>query len=320
MNKPRVYLTRKIPGEVLSYLAEHCSCEMWPEEDIPVPRPVLLEKVRLVRGLYTMLTDRIDGEVFQAAPELRVVANMAVGYDNIDLAAARGVMVTNTPDVLTESTADLTFALILMTARRVLEAHNALLTGGWRTWSPMFMAGVDVHHRCLGIVGLGRIGRAVARRARGFDMEVLYFSRTRHPEWEQELGATYCSLPELLARADFVTLHTNLTAQTRHLIGEGELALMKQEAILINTSRGGVVDQEALYRALVSGRLRGAGLDVFEREPVSPDHPLLQLSNVVALPHIGSATVATRTAMAQLAAENLVAALEGRRPPNVVGG
>ncbi|HUW65718.1 MAG TPA: D-glycerate dehydrogenase [Spirochaetia bacterium] len=318
----KVYITRKIPGDVLAYLAAHCSYELWPEEDMPVPRAVLLEKVRPVRGLYTLLTDRIDEEVFHAAPDLKVVANMAVGYDNIDLAQARarGILVTNTPDVLTDATADLTMALMLMTARRVLEANHVLLAGGWRTWSPMFMAGLDVHGRTLGIVGLGRIGRAVAKRARGFDMDVLYYSRTRRPAVEQELGLTYCPLAELLARSDIVTLHTNLTGEAHHLIGEAELALMKKEAILINTARGAVVDEKALYRALVAGQIWGAGLDVFEEEPVPPVHPLVSLPNVVALPHIGSATVSTRTAMAMLAAQNLVLALEGQVPPNLVGG
>ena len=320
MPKNLVYITRKIPDKALAYLAKHCEYQVWPEADRAVPREVLLEKVRGVQGLYTLLTDRIDEEVFRAAPDLRVVANMAVGYDNIDIeeATKRGVMVTNTPDVLTESTADLTFALILATARRILEANRTLCAGGWKTWSPLFMTGRDVHGSCLGIIGLGRIGRAVAQRARGFDMEVLYFSKTRRPEVEKELNIVYCPLPELLRRADIVTLHTPLTPGTHRLVGAPELALMKRTAILINTSRGAVVDEKALYAALVSGQIWAAGLDVFQEEPVPTNHPLLNLPNVVALPHIGSATVQTRTAMALRAAENLVLALRGQTPPNLV--
>lgn len=320
MSGKKVYITRKIPHQALDYLAEHCSFDMWPAEDRAVPRQVLLEKVRDVTGLYSMLTDRIDGELFGSAPGLKVVSNMAVGFDNIDLekASERGIMVTNTPDVLTDATADLVFALILATARRVLEANRTLLSGGWNNWSPMFMAGRDVYKSCLGIIGLGRIGRAVARRAAGFDMEIIYFSRTRQPQLEREMGLTYHPLPELLRRADIVTLNTSLTHDTRGLIGAEQLRLMKRTAILINTSRGHLVDQKALYEALVSGTIGGAGLDVFEEEPVSPDDPLVRLPNVVALPHIGSATEKTRTAMAMLAAKNLVLALQGQTPPNLV--
>jgi len=317
---PRIYITRKIPQQALDYLAGHCSIEMWPSEDEAVPRSVLLEKVPDATGLYTLLTERINEEVFQLAPSLKAVANMAVGYDNIDLdaAAKRGVMVTNTPDVLTESTADLTFALMLATARRVLEANRTLLAGGWKTWSPMFLSGRDVYGSCLGIIGMGRIGRAVAKRAVGFNMEIIYHSRSRQPELEKKMGLVYHSLPDLLARADILTLHTNLTPQTSRLIGAAELSLMKKTAILINTSRGQVVDQKALYQALISGKILGAGLDVFENEPISPDDPLVNLPNVVALPHIGSATVTTRTSMAMLAAKSLVLALQGQTPPNLV--
>lgn len=320
MPLPKIYITRKIPDQALDYLSGHCNIEMWPLEDEAVPRPVLLEKVKDVSGLFTLLTERIDDEVYNSAPGLKVVANMAVGYDNIDLDAAnqRGVMVTNTPDVLTESSADLAFGLILATARRLLEANRTLLSGGWKTWSPMFLTGRDVYGSCLGIVGLGRIGRAVAKRALGFDMEVIYFSRTRRPDLEKEMGIVYRSLPELLSRADIVTLHTNLTPGAKPLIGAAELALMKKTAILINTSRGQVIDQKALYEALISGKTLAAGLDVFEKEPVPPEDPLVNLPNVVALPHIGSATVATRNAMAMLAAKNLVLALQGEVPPNLV--
>lgn len=315
-----VYVTRKVPGEALDYLARHCTFELWPSGDRAVPRPVLLEKVRHVRGLYTLLTERIDEEVMEAAPNLKIIANMAVGYDNIDVekATERGIMVTNTPDVLTESTADLTFALILSTARRVLEGNRIILEGGWKTWSPLFLAGMEMHGSCLGIVGLGRIGQAVARRARGFGMEVIYFSSTRRPQVEKEMGLEYCPMDELLRRADIVTLHTPYNPGTHRLIGAAELNQMKRTAILINTSRGTVVDQKALYEALAAGQIWGAGLDVFEQEPVSPGDPLLRLPNVVALPHIGSATVKTRTAMALLAAKNLVAGLQGQRPPNLV--
>jgi glyoxylate reductase len=275
-----------------------------------------LEEVRRAEGLVTVLTERIDEELLEAAPRLKVVANMAVGYDNIDVAACRrrGVIVTNTPDVLTETTADLTWALLLATARRLPQAAEQVKRGQWTTWSPLGMTGIDVYGKTLGILGMGRIGEAVARRARGFDMKVLYYNRRRRPESEERLGAEYRPFPELLAESDFLVVLTPLTPETRHLIGRDELRRMKPSAVLINVSRGPVVDEGALYEALRDGVIWGAGLDVYEQEPIAADHPLLQLDNAVCLPHIGSATVATRTAMARLAVANAVQVLTGGPP------
>jgi glyoxylate reductase len=283
----------------------------------PMPRDALAAGLQSVEGALTLLTDRIDGAVFAAAPRLRVVANCAVGFDNVDLAAAaaRGIVVTNTPDVLTEACADLAFALLLATARRVAEGDRLIRAGRWRGWNPALLLGTEVHGATLGLVGLGRIGAAVARRARGFGMRVLYHQRrvaARPPA-----GATCVPLRRLLATADFVSLHVPLTPATRGLIGPRELALMKPDAILVNTSRGAVVDEPALVRALATGRLGGAGLDVFAHEPRVPA-ALRRLPNVVLTPHVASATSATRTRMAVLAAQNLAAVLAGRRPPTPV--
>lgn len=319
MGRPLAYVTRRVPGEALDIVRSVCDMRIWDSDD-PVPRDTLLEQVRDVDGVFCLLTERIDAELLERAPRLRIVANMAVGYDNVDLpaATARGVMVTNTPGVLTETTADLAFALILATARRLVEANRFLMAGQWTTWAPMLLTGQDVYGSTLGLVGLGRIGQAVARRARGFDMRVVYSDVARNPQAEESLGVRWLALDELLREADIVSIHTPLTPETHHLIGERELRLMKPTAILVNTARGPVVDEVALERALREGWVYAAGLDVFEREPVAPDHPLLQLPNVVALPHIGSASVATRTRMATLAAENLAAALQGKRPPNLL--
>lgn len=320
MTRPTVYITRKIPEPALQIIAEACAYRLWPEEEIPVPREILLEEIAEVDGVFTLLTEKVDEEFLLAARRLKIVANMAVGYDNINVDAAtrHGVMVTNTPGVLTETTADLAFALLLATARRLLEANRYLVEGHWKTWHPMLLTGQDVHGATLGIIGLGRIGAAVARRARGFQMRLLYYNRTRREDLEQELGISYRPLDDLLRESDFVSIHAPLTPETRHLIGARELALMKPTAVLINTSRGPLVDEAALYQALVEKKIWAAGLDVFEVEPVSPDHPLLQLENVVALPHIGSASIATRIKMATTAASNLVAGVTGKRPPHLV--
>ncbi len=283
----------------------------------PIPRRTLLAAVRAADGLLCLLTERIDAEFLAAAPRLRAVANYAVGYNNVDLAAAeaRGVIVTNTPDVLTETSADLAFALMLAAARRVVEGDRLVRSGRWNGWKPDQLLGHDVHGATLGIVGLGRIGAAVARRARGFGMRSLYWGRRRQKR--APAGARYAPLARLLASADFVSIHVPLAPATRHLIGARELARMKRTAILVNTSRGPVVDEAALTTALRRGRIAAAGLDVFEREPAVPA-ALRRLPNVVLTPHVGSATTATRTAMAVLAARNLVAALAGREPPNRV--
>lgn len=318
--RPSVYITRAIPEETLTKIKEVCDVKMWNEEDIPVPYDVLEREIIEVDGLYSLLTDRIDLALLEKAKKLKVVSNMAVGFNNIDLATAtqRGIMVTNTPGVLTETTADFTFALLLATARRLIEAADFLRQGQWKTWSPMLLTGQDVYGATLGIIGMGRIGEGLAKRAKGFAMRVLYYNRTRKPETEKELGVAYADMETLLRESDFVCVMTPYNPETNNLIGARELSMMKKTAILINTARGGIVNEEALYHALKKGEIWAAGLDVFEQEPVALDHPLLTLPNVVALPHIGSASEKTRTTMANLAAENLLTALAGKTPPNLV--
>jgi len=317
-------VTRQIPEEGLSLIRECYEVEVW-DRYTPPPREVLLEKAREVDALVTLLTDRVDRELLDSAPRLRIVAQYAVGFDNIDVehATRRGVYVTNTPGVLTDATADLTWALLLAAARRVVEADRFVRSGEWwRTgtgWHPMMMLGFHVTGKTLGIIGMGRIGQAVARRARGFNMRILYYQRHRLPEdVERELGAQYVDLETLLRESDFVSIHVPLTPETRRMIGERELRMMKRTAILINTARGAVVDEEALVRALREGWIAAAALDVFEREPLPPDHPLTKLDNVVLAPHIGSATRETRAAMARLVAENLLAFYRGEVPPTLV--
>ena len=318
--RPKAYITRKIPSEALDIIAASCDYRIWDSEGEPIPRDVLEAEIGDVDGVLTLLTERVDRHLLDAAPRLKVVANMAVGYDNIDVAECtrRGIVVTNTPGVLTETTADLAFALILAAARRVTEAERYLRQGQWKTWSPMLLTGVDVHGATLGIVGLGRIGEAVARRARGFSMRVLYANRSARPEVEAALGIERRGLDELLKSSDFVSIHVPLNDSTRHLIGERELNLMKPTAVLVNTSRGPVVNERDLYRALKDRRIFAAGLDVFDTEPIRSDNPLLELDNVVLLPHIGSASIATRTQMAVMAARNLTQVLAGQTPQNPV--
>ncbi|MBC7217004.1 MAG: D-glycerate dehydrogenase [Candidatus Caldatribacterium sp.] len=320
MRRPNVFVTRRIPEEGLRIVAEYCEMEV-SDFDGVLPKEILLEKVRGRDGILCLLTDTIDREVMEAAgPNLKVIANYAVGYNNIDVeeATRRGIMVTNTPGVLTETTADLAWALLMSIARRIVEADKFVRAGKFRGWEPMLFLGTDVYGATLGIVGFGRIGQAVARRAQGFNMRVLYYDLVRAPfHVERELKAEFRSLPELLQEADFVSIHVPLTRDTYHLIGEKELQMMKREAYLINTARGPIVDEKALVRALKEGWIRGAALDVFENEPkVEPE--LLELDNVVLAPHIGSASYATRTRMAVMAAENLVRALQGEVPPNLV--
>jgi len=308
-----------LPQDAMERLEMHCDVEL-NEEDHPLTRQELLRRIRDKDGILSMLTDRIDGEVMDAAPGLRVISNYAVGFNNIDVkeATRRGIPVTNTPGVLTESTADLTWALILDVARRVSEGDRVNRAGRWPGWSPLWMLGRDVHGATLGIIGMGRIGKAVARRARGFDMQVIYYSRTRlSMEEERALNVSYRPLPELLRQADFISLHVSHSEETPHLIGPGELAMMKSTAYLINTSRGPLIDEQALVRALKEGRIAGAGLDVYEREPELAEG-LAELDNVVLSPHLGSSTWGTRLRMAELAVENLLAALRGKRPPHLV--
>ena len=294
--------------------------EIWPQE-LPPPYEVLFEKVRDIDGLLALLSDRVDAALMEAAPKLKVISNLAVGYDNIDVpeATRRGIVVGNTPAVLTETTADLTFALLMAAARRVVEADAFTRKGQWKTWGPMIMLGQDIHHATLGIVGLGRIGTEVAKRAKGFDMTVLYYDPQRRSEEERKLGVEYVSeLSTLLSRSDFICLHVPLSPQTYHLFGAAEFAAMKPTAILVNTSRGPIVDQKALYKALKSRQIFAAAIDVTEVEPISPEDPLLTLDNLVITPHIASASFNTRTGMATMAAANLIAGLHGRIPPNCV--
>lgn len=317
--RPFVFVTRELPGDAVERLKPAAQVEVWPGQD-PPPREELLRQAARADALLTLLTDRIDAALLDSAPQLRIVSNMAVGYDNIDVeaATARGVLVTNTPGVLTETTADFAFALLMATARRVVEGDHLSHSGGWPTWHPSFLLGQDVHGATLGIVGLGAIGTAVARRARGFAMRVLYSDTKARPEREAELGASFAQLDVLLRESDFVSLHVPLTPQTHHLIGRRELGLMKPSAFLINTSRGPVVDQEALGEALRSHVIAGAGLDVAEVEPVPAGDPLLGLDNLVLTPHVASASVATRTRMADMATDAVLAVLQGARPVNLL--
>jgi len=315
----KVLVTREIPSAGLLAL-EPFDVRVLHER--PPERGELIDAVRGVSGILSTATEKVDGEVMDAASEaLRVIANMAVGYDNVDVEAAaeRGVVVTNTPGVLDETTADVAFMLLLAAARRLGEGERLLRAGRWEWWGPKQLMGRDIWGKRLGILGLGRIGQAVARRAKGFGMDVLYYNRSRKEEAEQELGARYMDLDELLETADFVSVHTPLTDETYHLIGPKELGRMKPTAILVNTSRGPVVDEGALAEALAGGRIFAAGLDVYEEEPVV--HPkLLELENVVLAPHIGSASIETRDKMAALAAENIVAVLSGQEPKTPVNG
>jgi glyoxylate reductase len=299
----RVFVTRRLPGTALTRLAAEHEVDVWPERMPPAP-DVLRERAARVDGLLALLTDRIDGALIESCPDLRVISNYAVGSDNVDLdaAAARGIPVGITPDVLTEATADLAFAGLLAAARRLPEALAAVREGRWQTWEPDWLLGHDVHGATLGIVGYGRIGQAVARRAEGFSMRILATPRV--------------PLDELLAESDAVTLHVPLTSETRHLIDADALARMKPTAILVNTARGGVVDQQALARALHRREIAGAALDVTDPEPLPPDHPLLDAPNLLVLPHIGSATHTARERMADLAVDNLLTGLAGNPMPH----
>ncbi|HQP32048.1 MAG TPA: D-glycerate dehydrogenase [Deltaproteobacteria bacterium] len=311
-------VTRRLPGGALERLAGICTLDVWGRDDA-MPRAEIIRRIKGKDGLLCLLSDRVDAAVMDASGRLGIIANYAAGYDNIDVTAAkaRGIMVTNTPGVLTDATADLAWALIFAASRRVVEAHTFLRHNDWRGWDPNQMLGHDITGATLGIVGAGRIGTAVALRSRGFSMPVLYAGRTPNTRIEAELGARRVELEELLASADIVSLHVPLTADTRHLIGRRELDLMKPTAVLINTARGPVIDEEALFEALRERRIAGAGLDVYEHEPRV--HPgLKELSNVVTLPHIGSATHATRARMADMAADNILAFLRGEDPPNRV--
>jgi glyoxylate reductase len=320
-DRPRVFVSRLIPEDGLRPIREATDARIW-EEDLPPPRSALLDAVAGCHGVVTLLTDRVDDEFLDAAgPQIKVVSNYAVGFDNVDVPActARGVAVGNTPGVLTETTADLAFALLMAAARRIPEGDRYVRMGRWKTWGPLLLLGLDVHGSTIGIVGFGRIGQAVARRAMGFGMTVLYHDVHRvDPAVEREFGATFLPLEELLARADFVSLHVNLTPQTKGLIDAEKLSWMKPSAVLVNTSRGPVVDGRALADALRDGGIFAAALDVTDPEPIPTDDPLLSLDNCLVVPHLASASRATRSTMAEMAAANLLAGVRGVRIPTPV--
>ncbi len=311
----KIFITRKLPSNLLTDLQNNYHVEMWQEEEVAVLRDVLLEQAKTADALLTMLTDRVDQELLSDAQNLKVVSNLAVGYDNIDVATCKqhGIFVANTPGVLTETTADLAFGLLMATGRRLVEASQYVRDGKWQSWAPMQMTGMDIYGKTIGIIGMGRIGEGVARRAKGFDMEVLYHNRTQKPDADA-LGAKWVSKEELLQRADYVVMLTPYTKETHHYISMPEFRLMKSTAVFINVSRGLTVNERDMYEALKTGVIWAAGLDVFEKEPIGKDHPLLSLSNVTVLPHIGSASIATRTKMCEIAINNIVEVLEGRKP------
>ncbi len=320
MPKPKVYITRDLPERGLKKIKEHFDAEVWPEY-APPPKKVIIDKVATVDALVSLLSDKIDPEVFNAAPKLKIVSQLAVGFDNIDIAEAtrRGIYVTNTPEVLTDTTADFAWALLMAIARRVAEADKYVRTGKWKvSWHPAMLSGRDIYGATIGIIGAGRIGYAVAKRAKGFDMRVLFYDVIPRPEMEKDFRAKKVDLDTLLKESDFVSVHVPLMKETHHLVNAQKLSLMKKTAYLINNSRGPVVDEKALYEALRKGQIAGAGLDVFEQEPTPVDNPLLKLDNVVVAPHISSASLETRAKMSEMVAENLVAFFEGKRPPNLV--
>jgi glyoxylate reductase len=318
--KPKAYVTRMLPERGLNIIKKYFDTEIWPEYGSP-PRNVLLEKVKNVEVLITLLSDKIDVEVFNTAPKLKIVSQLAVGFDNIDLqeATKRGIYVTNTPEVLTDTTADFAWTLLMAVARRVVEADKYVRTGQWKVaWHPAMMQGRDVHSATIGIVGAGRIGYAMAKRATGFGMKILFYDVIPRPEMEKDFGAKKVDLDTLLKESDFVSIHVPLMKETHHLMNADRLRLMKKTAYLINNSRGPVIDEKALYEALKQGGIAGAGLDVFEQEPTPVDNPLLKLDNVVVAPHISSASYETRSKMSEMVAENLTSYFEGKKPPNLV--
>ena len=321
MASPSVFVTRVIPDEGLRRIRDACDAEVW-QDELPPPRETLLSAVEGRDGVLTLLTDRVDDEFLdRAGPGLKVVSNFAVGFDNIDVPActARGIPVGNTPGVLTETTADLAWALLMAAARRLVEGDRYVRDGRWKTWGPMLLLGPDVHGATLGIVGFGRIGQAVARRAKGFGMRIVYHDLQRVPKSvEAEFDATFMTLEGLLHESDFVSLHTVLSPDTKGLMNAERLGWMKPTAVLVNTSRGPVVDSLALVDALRSGTIAAAALDVTDPEPLPADHPLVGLDNCLVVPHIASASRATRDKMASMAAANLLAGVSGRRLPTPV--
>jgi glyoxylate reductase len=320
-NKPKVFVARAIPEEGIKMLEEVCEVEVWAEE-LPPSREVIMKKVEGVDGFLPLLTDKVDGEIMDAAgTQLKVISNYAVGYDNINVADAteRGILVCNTPGVLTGTTSDLAFTLLVSAARRIVEAVDYVKAGKWKTWGPQLLLGPDIHEATLGIVGMGKIGAAMAERAKGFSMNVVYYDQFVSAEDGEKLGAKQLdSLDDLLQQSDFVSIHVPLTDDTRGMFDEGVFKKMKSSAILVNTARGPVVDPDALYDALKNGDIAYAALDVTDPEPMPADHKLLTLPNCLVVPHIGSASIKARRLMSTIAADNLLTALRGDRPKHVV--
>jgi len=321
--KQRVFVTRKIPDEGLRMITERFDTTVWPSDNPPSVKEIV-QNAEDCEGIVTLLSDPIGRDVISKLPKLKVIAQYAVGYDNIDISFAteRKIAVTNTPGVLTETTADLAWALIMAAARRIVESDSYVRDGKWNVaWGPELLLGSDIYGATLGIIGLGRIGSAVARRASGFNMKILYHTRSENEytkEIESKTNGTRADLQTLLSESDIVSLHIPLSSETHHLLGENEFKIMKPRAVLVNTSRGAVVDEDALCKALKSGHLGAAGLDVFKQEPLQKNSPLMKLPNVILAPHIGSASTKTRATMATMCAENLIAALDGKQPPNLV--
>ena len=319
MSKPKVFITRAIPEKGLEIIKEVCDVDIW-QDELPPGRADLIQHVHGVDGLLSLLTDKIDSDVMdEAGQQLKVISNLAVGFDNIDVnaATARKIPVGNTPDVLTDATADFAFALMMAVARRIPEAERYVHNGKWKTWGPMLLLGVDLKSATLGLIGFGRIGKAMARRAQGFDMRVIYYDPNEKQQ-DYDLKATQVDFETLLKESDFISLHTPLTPDTRHLINANALSKMKPNTVLVNTARGPVIDPNALYEALKKKQIFGAGLDVTEPEPLPMDSPLLTLDNIVIAPHIASASKTTREKMAWMAAQNLIAGVKGERLPNCV--
>ncbi|MEN6571844.1 MAG: D-glycerate dehydrogenase [Anaerolineaceae bacterium] len=316
IEKPKVLVTRRLPDVILAEYKKQADVEVW-DEETPIPYNIMLEKVRGKEGLVCLLSDKVDQKIIDAGASLKVISTIAVGFDNIDIqeAAAHGIRVGNTPGVLTEATADLAFSLLMAAARRLGEGMDYVRLGKWKTWGLTLLMGQEVYGRTIGIIGMGRIGQAMAKRAKGFNMRILYSGHHRVGQLEEDLKAEFCPLDDLLRESDYISLHANLKDETRGLIGEREFNLMKPTAILINTARGAMVDQDALYHALKDGKIAYAALDVTDPEPMSPDDRLLTLPNIIVVPHIGSATVNTRMTMCRMALQNLAAGLKGEKLP-----
>jgi glyoxylate reductase len=320
MPKLKVYVTRQLPDRGLKKIRQYFDAEVWLDY-APPPKNIIIDKAKSVDALATLLSDKIDAEVFNGAPNLKIVSQLAVGFDNIDLqeATKRGIYVTNTPEVLTDTTADFSWTLLMAVARRVVEADKYVRSGKWKVgWHPDMMTGRDVHGATIGIVGAGRIGYAMAKRATGFDMKILYYDVIPRVDMERDFKAKRLELDAVLKESDFVSIHVPLMKETYHLMNEERFRLMKKTAYFVNNSRGPVVDEKALYKALKEGWIAGAGLDVFEQEPTPMDNPLLKFDNIVVAPHISSASFETRSKMSEIVADNLIAFFQGIKPPNLV--